>query len=416
MNIKIHRGTKEIGGTCVELTAENGKKLMIDAGAPLDNSNPDTSYIENQVDGILISHPHQDHYGLLEDYKGNAKIYIGEVALDFINAAKLFLGKDLLQGDFQLIKPKKSLKVAGTFKVTPYLTDHSTPESFAFLIEADGKKIYYSGDFRATGRKGMLFERTISKPPKEVDVLLIEGTMIEREQHKYPTEQSVENAIFDIVKSQKNISSLVSSAQNIDRLVSLIRVCIKLNKKVVIDPYTAWLLDKLHKQSPKIPTVDWDQIVVYNKEHQMTKIVESEYDGFRKRVEDNSVGNEVFYKPSNYIYFERNPNQTFHQQLLKHGHINIIYSQWEGYLTSEYHQYFTDNINELKEHPNYNFYSIHTSGHAVVEDLILFTKAIKAKEVYPIHTAYPDKFKKVFEENGITNVKSIKDNIIYKIN
>lgn len=37
MKVKIYRGTKEIGGSCVELKADNGKILWVDLGAPLDD-------------------------------------------------------------------------------------------------------------------------------------------------------------------------------------------------------------------------------------------------------------------------------------------------------------------------------------------------------------------------------------------
>ena len=68
MKIKIYRGTKEIGGTCVELTANNGKILWIDLGAPLDDKNPNIDYANNKIDALLISHPHQDHFGLMENF------------------------------------------------------------------------------------------------------------------------------------------------------------------------------------------------------------------------------------------------------------------------------------------------------------------------------------------------------------
>ena len=52
MNIKVHRGTKEIGGTCLEITASNGKVLWIDLGAPLDTKYPDISYAKGKVDAL----------------------------------------------------------------------------------------------------------------------------------------------------------------------------------------------------------------------------------------------------------------------------------------------------------------------------------------------------------------------------
>ena len=35
MRIRIHRGTKEIGGTCIEMEAQ-GRRIALDVGLPLD--------------------------------------------------------------------------------------------------------------------------------------------------------------------------------------------------------------------------------------------------------------------------------------------------------------------------------------------------------------------------------------------
>lgn len=40
MRVRIHRGTKEIGGTCVELESQ-GKRIVLDVGLPLDVADPD---------------------------------------------------------------------------------------------------------------------------------------------------------------------------------------------------------------------------------------------------------------------------------------------------------------------------------------------------------------------------------------
>ena len=42
----------------------------------------------------------------------------------------------------------------GPFVITPYLVDHSAFDAYSLLVEAGGRRLFYSGDFRAHGRKG----------------------------------------------------------------------------------------------------------------------------------------------------------------------------------------------------------------------------------------------------------------------
>jgi len=88
----------------------------------------------------------------------------------------------------------------GDFKVTPYLMDHSAVDAYAFLIEVSGKKIFYSGNFRAHGRKSVLFDRIVENPPKDIDVLFIEGTMMRRSNEEFPDKQSVEERIVKAIR------------------------------------------------------------------------------------------------------------------------------------------------------------------------------------------------------------------------
>lgn len=115
MKAKIYRGTKEIGGTCVELTADNGKVLWVDLGAPLDDKNPNIDYTNNKLDTLLVSHPHQDHFGLMEKVGTLFLIFIGELSLELINATKIFRDIPQLQRNFKTIRPWKKLIAAYTF-------------------------------------------------------------------------------------------------------------------------------------------------------------------------------------------------------------------------------------------------------------------------------------------------------------
>jgi ribonuclease J len=65
LNIKIHRGANEIGGTCVQLSSGN-TTILIDVGLPLVDDGSLLTLPEGKIDAVLISHPHQDHFGLID--------------------------------------------------------------------------------------------------------------------------------------------------------------------------------------------------------------------------------------------------------------------------------------------------------------------------------------------------------------
>jgi hypothetical protein len=62
----------------------------------------------------------------------------------------------------------------GPFAITPHLVDHSGFDAYALEIEADGRRLFYSGDLRAHGRKSKLFESMVNNPPKKIDTMLME--------------------------------------------------------------------------------------------------------------------------------------------------------------------------------------------------------------------------------------------------
>jgi len=415
MKVKIYRGTKEIGGTCVELNADNGRKLWIDLGAPLSKANPDTSYRNNPVDALLISHPHADHFGLMESVGSEVPVYIGQVSEDLIKATKRFLGINPPRCNFQRIEPWKQIDVCGTFKVYPYLVDHSSPEAFAFVMEADNKRVFYSGDFRASGRKGFLFDNLIQKPPNNIDLFLIEGTMVERDRQKYKTESEVEGAISTIVVNQQNMTIVVSSAQNIDRFCSVFNACRVGHKMLIIDVYVAWVLEMVKKKSKNLPTIDAGQVLVYNAQSQLDKITEPEFTDFVSKVKSKAVHKGIFIKPEKFVYFLRCPKQPFINRLFTHNknNVNIIYSQWGGYLSEDYKTSCTDIINGLRTRSDISFSQIHTSGHASLGELKALSQAIKPIKIVPIHTEKPELMKAEFEMVGFMNVENWQDGLDY---
>ena len=99
MRACIHRGSKQIGGSCVEV-ANCGQRLLIDFGLPLDAEENNSQYLpkiagldgsDRSLLGVLISHPHIDHFGLLAHISPSIMVGMGAAARRILEAAAPFL-------------------------------------------------------------------------------------------------------------------------------------------------------------------------------------------------------------------------------------------------------------------------------------------------------------------------------------
>jgi ribonuclease J len=126
----------------------------------------------------------------------------------------------------------------GPFTITPFLNDHSAFDTYSMLIEADGRRLFYSADLQAHGRKAGIFEEFLRKPPMGVDVVLMEGTNVRQEgdPKSGKTEQEVEKDLIQTFKAIPGIVLAMYSAQNIDRLVTIFRACIQSGRHLVLGP------------------------------------------------------------------------------------------------------------------------------------------------------------------------------------
>ena len=142
MRICIHRGSKQIGGSCVEVESY-GQRLLIDFCLPLDaedNSNqylPKTSGLDGSdplLLGVLISHPHLDHFGLLAHISPKIPVGMGAAARRILEAAAPFLpGNWPTPAKGWNYKSGESFDI-GQFRATPFLVDHSAYDAYALQI------------------------------------------------------------------------------------------------------------------------------------------------------------------------------------------------------------------------------------------------------------------------------------------
>ena len=130
-------------------------------------------------------------------------------------------------------------------------------------MESDGKRVFYTGDFRAHGRKAVLFERMVRNPPPDIDVLLMEGTTIGRtgSDKRFPTETDLEWQFVEAFRKTKGIHFVWTSIQNIDRIVTIYRAAKRTGRHLIISLYAAAVLEATGRK--KIPQSHWDDVKLY---------------------------------------------------------------------------------------------------------------------------------------------------------
>lgn len=401
MNITIHRGSKEIGGSCVEIESQ-GKRLLIDLGLPLDAVGdlckflPKVSGLDGNdpsLLGILISHPHQDHFGLLSQISSAIKIGMGTAARRILTTAAPFMHDKYSPPssvwDFESEKPL----LIEPFKIIPYLVDHSAYDSYALLIEADGKKIFYSGDFRAHGRKSSLYKKMIENPPSDIDLLLLEGTSIGRSDSEveFQNEAAVQKGVEGALNNTKGLVLVQTSPQNIDRVVSVFKACKRTGRILVIDLYTSAILEATGNK--KLPQSSWEGVVLYLPELQVKQVDTNGWGEIHKRHSANEIVIEAIRKnPGKYALLFRSMHcmDLGKNDCLKDA--LFIYSQWGGYWKRDS---FKKVRSWLKRH-NIPKIEIHTSGHAGLTDLQKFAEALNPRKIVPIHSFMPVEFINLF--------------------
>jgi len=429
MKFKIHRGTKEIGGSCVEVWTES-TKILLDFGMPLvekDGKGFDfgnyknlksTELVEkgilpnieglydnskNLIDGVIISHPHQDHYGLANFINDNIQYYLGEATHKIIELNNLFTPQEIHLEHTNYFEKEKAFKI-GDISITPYWADHSAFDSYSFLVEAEGKSLFYSGDFRSHGRKAKAFFWFTHHTPQNVDYLLLEGTTISRNNKPFKTETEIENELVEVFKQDGKINLIYTSGQNIDRLTSIYRACKRTGKIFVVDVYVAKVLKDLSKYAGiPYPSENFENIKVMfpfftsrRLKNEGNEKILYEFKKFKITKEEISNQSEKI------VMLVRPSMQKDLERINKIEGGNLIYSMWEGYLQ----KYATIRFVDYLKNRKFTLHKIHTSGHADTKTLKKMVEAIKPKNIVPIHTFEGDKYKDIFNET----IVELKDN------
>lgn len=416
MRITIHRGTHEIGGNCIEVATDNSR-IILDVGMPLFNEDRephDSTTLRRQSseelrkmgvlpnvpglfddtapkpDAILLSHAHEDHTGLLRHSQVEIPIYASVGTSKMMQAGATFAGQPILPRDrHEKIYAGQPVQI-GDFSVTAFSVDHSIYGAQAFLIEAEGKTVLYSGDLRLHGRKPGMHKSLIEAvKDRTIDVMMMEGTHISHKDHRGPNEYELEDEITAHIQSAPGLVLASFSPQHVDRLVGFFRAAKKTNRIFIADAYTAFVMHQIASETSIPRPESTKEVKVFFPKFFEQTYAKKRLERFHALMSPARIGmEEIRSNPSRYVMlFRPSMLESDFGGSLPDGS-RCLYSRWSGYLQQPEWQMTKAKLEEASG----DLIEAHTSGHIFYADIIDLVGQINAQMVIPIHTFEPENF------------------------
>ena len=386
MNIIIHRGTHQIGGSAIEISTAS-TRIILDFGNELsldEKYTPINLDIEGvtkglpDCNGIVISHYHMDHLGQLTSALPEIPLYMGELSKEVAMISAEYQDKNLylrLLGA-NTFRGGEAFTI-GDIRIRPLVIDHSAADSYMFVIEAEGKHVLYTGDFRMHGLRHHILDQLVNTYIGEVDVLITEGTSLSRDADKYISEAAVLDDISSYIQDGKYVFVMCSST-NIDRIMGIWQN-MPTDKVLICDAYQKRILDTV------INNVYYESSL-YRRHDSPLVLSKGPYP--------------KYYMDHGFVSLVRG-TENFISQIKEFpkDDVRIIYSMWTGYIE--------ENLALKTLLETYPTYICHASGHVSKDDLIKFIELVNPDAIIPVHTDNPERLEELVPHR---NVYIVNDN------
>ena len=419
----------------------------------------DASYRKLNVEGVLLSHAHLDHSGYISFLREDIPVYCTSMTA-FITKAMQDSGQSDFEKEVCYLIPREhtipKCERVGALKSTDYrkvcaqqrpfhvfemegltpdalafwkdtpggrkLDDsplhlagkvgsvsvqcfpvsHSIFGSAAFAVETSSGWVVYSGDFRY----GKLTEASLEKIAKlQPAALICEGTNTDK--RSSVTEGEVYENARRVAQQARGLIIADFGPRQVERLLTFLRIAKETNRRLVVLPRDAYLLQVMAYLNSEIPDIIMDKALCVYEEakadlQKWEQKVRNKYRGKLVSAEEISKHQELYILC--FSFFDMNELPS----IMPNGGSLYIYSSSEVFdeegasdmrrLRHWLGRFDITGVGlpvEVKPHKweiAEKERGFHASGHASARELLGFVKAVSPKVLIPIHTEAPDFF------------------------
>ena len=407
MKVVINKGTKQIGGCITEILSNNAR-IIIDFGEDLPDDNKEcfdvsidgvTNDKNNLCDAVFITHNHGDHIGLINKIHNDVLVYVEEKAYEVYKVSQAFMCDKKIR-NVKTFKFEEKILIKDMV-ITPYKTDHSSYNSCMFLVESNLVRILHMGDYRANGYSSVDFYDNLKKIKSngDIDLLITEGTSVNRSENENITERNLREKAVDIFKKYKQVF-IYQASTNVDRIKTFYDAACDCNKKFILDVSSANVLKTINDKDFDYLTKNNVSVWIANAYDKNSKLYDYKEEGFyEKYIEPFMNLKNTYALHESYVMMVKSSMiSDITNNLSKYrDDACFIYSLWKGYLNPDKveNKKNIEFVKKVEELGIKQFY-LHTSGHADIPTMLKVNDIIKPKKVIGIHTVDNEKLGAIF--------------------